>query len=221
MPVRSLLIGLAAAVSLFADGGRASGPGVYSYGGVASTAAVRAVVATVSLLEPGRVESGHVAAWVGVGGPGLGPDGVDEWLQVGVDEFSAGLTGTVYYELKRGQQYRYATLAFDVAVGEQLRLGVVELRSRRGWWRVWVDGKPWGPPVLLPGSHEAWPGQAVAESWTTEATQCNAFAFAFAAVQAESVGTRSWTAFTRPVRFAQDGMAVSFTGKNLTVRHRC
>ena len=31
--------------------------------------------------------SSHVAGWVGVGGPGLGPHGEDEWLQVGLATF--------------------------------------------------------------------------------------------------------------------------------------
>ena len=219
--MRFVLIALGAALSVLAGLGRASPPGVYSYGGVASRSPVRAIVATVTLLEPASVESGHVAAWVGVGGPGLGPGGVDEWVQVGIAEFTAERTGNVYYEIKRGQLYRFGTLPSEVAVGERHTLGVVELRSRPGWWRVWVDGRPWGPPVLLPGSHEAWPGQAMAESWTTGAPQCNSFGFAFAGVEAQSFATGPWTALKNPVRFGQDGFAVSIAGRSLTVRRRC
>ena len=40
-------------------------------------------MATVTMTTGPRVAGGHVAAWVGVGGVGLGPNGTDQWLQVG------------------------------------------------------------------------------------------------------------------------------------------
>jgi hypothetical protein len=61
----------------------------------------------------------------------------------------------------------------------------------------------------------------VAESWTTDATQCNSFGFAFVDVEAKSLTMSSWTGLASPVRFAQDGMAVSYAKKSLTVRHHC
>ena len=42
--------------------------------------------------------SSHVAGWVGVGGPGLGPHGADEWLQVGLATFGDTNEGRLYYE---------------------------------------------------------------------------------------------------------------------------
>src|SRR5688500_5391288 len=46
------------------------------------------VRATFTAIARPYVESGHVAAWVGVGGPGEGPGGADEWLQVGMAGFA-------------------------------------------------------------------------------------------------------------------------------------
>jgi hypothetical protein len=45
--------------------------------------------------------------------------------------------------------------------------------------------------------------------------------FVFAAVEVQAVATSSWTSLTSPIRFAQDGMTVSFGGRDLTVRRRC
>lgn len=44
------------------------------------------------------MKKGFVAAWVGVGGPGLGPNCADEWLQSGYVSFDTG-EQEIYYEL--------------------------------------------------------------------------------------------------------------------------
>ncbi len=43
------------------------------------------ISASLSSLGTPVVESGHVAGWVGVGGPGQGPGGANEWIQVGLN----------------------------------------------------------------------------------------------------------------------------------------
>src|SRR6266704_2315756 len=70
----------------------------YSYAGFAAVQPASGVAATVTSLSPPQVLGGHVAAWVGVGGPGAGPGGSDEWLQAGLSSFSDG-KGRLYYEL--------------------------------------------------------------------------------------------------------------------------
>ncbi len=47
----------------------------YSYAGLASPSHAFGIGATVTPMGPFNVLSGHVAGWVGVGGPGEGPNG--------------------------------------------------------------------------------------------------------------------------------------------------
>src|SRR5829696_2546644 len=80
-PVVGLAVmAFAAALTPAVPRGAARTPG-YSYAGVASAGAVGGVAATLELSGAARIRDGQVAAWVGVGGPGLGRGGVDEWIQ--------------------------------------------------------------------------------------------------------------------------------------------
>jgi hypothetical protein len=198
----------------------AGGVGAYSYGGATSRMPAAGVAATVALLEVPHVRSGHVAGWVGVGGPGLGQGGEDEWIQVGVTGFVGASTGTLYLEVERGSFYRYAPLAAGVAIRDRHRLAVYESSSRPGWWRAAVDGTPVAAPVFLPGSHGKWPGQVMAESWT-EGSACNGFAFSFENVAVRAGGQSSPVSLARPVSFTDGAISVSRSGASLTARDRC
>ena len=69
-----LLIVTAAMVALVgAHSAAACGKRSYAYAGVSGTHAAAGIGAAVSTLSLPRVAEGHVAAFVGVGGPGLGP----------------------------------------------------------------------------------------------------------------------------------------------------
>src|SRR5262249_23678606 len=57
--------------------------GGYSYAGVQDARAASGIRATLVQVDTPRVARGHVAAWVGVGGPGQGAGGRDEWIQIG------------------------------------------------------------------------------------------------------------------------------------------
>jgi hypothetical protein len=167
---------------------RGCGPSGYGYAGVASGAAVRGVGATVSALVRPRVQSGHVAAWVGVGGYGMGPAGRDEWLQLGIAT-SRQFTQRVYVEWARpGKRPRLVVVESGLTVGETRRLAVLELAGRSSWWRAFVDGRPVGPAVHLPGSHGRFPAVATAESWDGGRPACNLFAFRFSALQLTPAG---------------------------------
>ena len=74
------------------------------------------IAATISMLDtPAAVGSDHVAGWVGVGGPGLGPNGEDEWLQVGLATFGDSNEGRLYYELAQpGRAPEYTELASGI-----------------------------------------------------------------------------------------------------------
>jgi len=129
------------------------------------------------------VLAGHVAGWVGVGGPGEGPGGHDEWLQVGLATFPLWDGHDVYYELARpGLPPTYHRVGASLVPGLPVRVAVLEMHSRADWWRVWVDGAPASPPIYLPASHGRWRPVVTAESWDGGASSCNAFLYRFAAI---------------------------------------
>ena len=57
----------------------------YAYAGLASNATAQGIKATVTTLAAAQVPDGHVAGWIGVGGPNAGPNGQAEWLQAGLN----------------------------------------------------------------------------------------------------------------------------------------
>ena len=135
-----------------------------------------------------EVLSGHVAGWVGVGGPGAGPNGTDEWLQVGFSAFPGSSTSSLYYEVAQPHQApRYHEVAAGVPAGSIHKVAIVEIRSRRSWWNVFVDDRPVAEPVYLPGSHGAWRPLATTETWGAGSFVCNRFSYRFGSV---SVATR-------------------------------
>src|SRR6478736_1234182 len=79
----------------------------------------------------------------GIGGPGEGPGGKDEWIQVGYNAIG-GIGGpNLYYEVTRaGGQPTYHQIAANLRVGRPERVAVLELQGRSNWWRVWVNGEP-------------------------------------------------------------------------------
>jgi len=192
-------ISLAAAVSVGAAraGGSSQACGVapYSYAGVIGRGPSRGVMATVAVAAGPQIPHGHVAAWVGVGGVGLGPRGTSEWLQVG---FAATDTTTtqLYYELTRPyKDPAFVALQSRVTVGEHHRFGVIEMERRPNWWRVWLDGSPVTKPIYLPASHERWAPVATSESWNGGVPSCNAFDFRFANIRWSSRAER-WRPLT-------------------------
>src|SRR5689334_23898276 len=146
--LRRLLVALAAvlfSVSAFDAahaGARAkacAGPG-YTYTGVTGDVAASGVAATVTMLAPPQVAAGHVGAWVGVGGRGLGANGTDAWIQTGLAGFADGRT-EAYYEVAIGTSVRYVRVK-TVTPGERHRVAVLEVAGRPSWWRAVVDGRP-------------------------------------------------------------------------------
>jgi hypothetical protein len=172
-------------------------PKGYSYGGLYSDSKASGIAATISMLDRPSVfgSTGHVAGWVGVGGPGLGPGGEDEWLQVGLATFGDSRDGRLYYELARpGSPPRYTELAYGIRPGQKMRLAVLELPFARGFWIV-VSPAGIAGPFYLPRSHRAWAPVVTAESYA-ETTRCNGYAFRFGGVQlADADG--SWDTMRR------------------------
>jgi len=148
----------------------------YSYAGYASRDGVTGVAASIKAVRIPSVESGHAAAWVGVGGIHEGPGGANEWLQAGVAAFP-GVGLRVYVEsFSRGERRRFVDLAHAV-VGRRYRVRIVEIG--RDVWHAVVDGRTVGSPAYLPTTGGSWRAVATAESWAAGHAACNRYAYRF------------------------------------------
>jgi hypothetical protein len=184
-----LTAGLVGVASASACGG-ADG---YSYAGVSATSNASGISAFVDPLGPFDVLNGHVAGWVGVGGPGEGPNGTDEWLQIGVDSLP-GLLSDVYYEVELPNQPPvYHQVQANPVDGQPVKVSVLEMFHRTNWWRVWENGHPVSPPIYLPQSHHRWTPIATAESWDGgTGGACNAFLYSFRQVAITASPGGNW-----------------------------
>jgi hypothetical protein len=221
-PLRRLAVASAAAATALvaAQAAFACGnSGGYSYAGMASPKHAYGITATVTPLGGFQVLAGHVAGWVGVGGPGLGPNGTDEWLQVGFSGFPEFSGNDLYYELTRPNgQPTYHQLATDVPSGKPVKLAVLEVHKRPGFWRVWVDRKPASEPIYLPSSHGRWAPIATAESWDGgSGGMCNDFLYRFRGVSIASFPGGGWKQLltgyrigSASTRLAREGHSASF-----------
>jgi hypothetical protein len=174
---------LALAAAVFVPAALACPKG-YSYAGLYSDSKASGIGATISMLNEPAVFGGsnHVAGWIGVGGPGAGPHGEDEWLQVGLATFGDSNEGRLYYELAQpGHSPRYTELETGIRPGQKLRVAVLELPFARDSWIV-VSPAGIAGPFILPRSHGAWEPIATAESYA-ETTQCNHYAYRFGRLQ--------------------------------------
>ncbi|HXH95964.1 MAG TPA: hypothetical protein VNH40_02030 [Gaiellaceae bacterium] len=190
----ALATGLAAA-GVGAPSASACGSNGYSYAGLAAPARAFGISATVTPLTGFEVVTGHVAGWVGVGGPGLGPNGTDEWLQVGFSGFP-GISGNdVYYELALpGRSATYHQLATGLPSGKPARVAVLEMKRRPNFWRIWLNDRPASQPIYMPGSHGRWAPIATAESWdgSTGDGACNSFLYRFQEVSIAQAPGGGW-----------------------------
>lgn len=187
-----------------ACGADVAGNGGYSYAGHQATRTGHGVRATISFTREAEVAAGHVAGWVGVGGPGQGPNGSDMWIQVGLGAMP-GLGTFLYAEVTRpGRAPAFQLLEENIRVGESRRVAVLEMSKHPETWRVWVNGQPVTEPVHLRGSAERWAPIATAESWNGGQVSCNRFAFRFERVSVAHGRGGSWFAF-RPGYQFRDG----------------
>ena len=201
-------------VSAAPTSARACGDAAYTYAGFSAAHRSYGVAATVTALTVPDVLNGHVAGWIGIGGPGAGPNGTDEWLQVGLSAFS-GDEADLYYELTLpGRPPQYTKVA-DVSAQEPHRLALVEVPRRRSVWQIWVDKRRVGAPIYLPRSHGRWAPIVTAESWNGGAAVCNAFSYRFANVSLRR-GAGSWSPFRRGYRFQDPGYRLEVRRSSFT-----
>jgi len=172
---------LVGAAFVWASSALACGNGGYTYAGVASPSRAFGIGAVITPLPAFNVMSGHVAGWVGVGGPRQGPNGTDEWLQVGFSGFPSLVGSDLYYELTLPNGApTYHQVAADLPFGHSARVAVLEMHSRPNYWRVWVNGSPASQPIHMPASHGRWAPIATAESWDGgSGGSCNGFLYRF------------------------------------------
>jgi hypothetical protein len=178
----------------------------YSYAGFDNSRTAHGVAATLTPLSPPTVEHGHVAAWIGVGGIGLGPHHVTEWLQVGLSATEGATSSNLYYEVARpDDSARFTAVIPSVAVGESHGVAVLEMYGRHSWWQVWVDGRAVTDPIYLPGSHGSWEPQALGESWNAGSRACNEYAYRFDKLYYANHAGGSWRKFRKGVRYDDPG----------------
>lgn len=192
-------------VSLSQQVQNACTPG-YRYAGIQTQQSVSGIEATLVALKNPTVTDGHVAAWVGVGGPDEGARGQDAWIQVGINKVASGGNHLYAEAWIPGYGQAYKDLG-PVRVGQKVRVAVREVPGQPGVWRAWVDGKPVSKPVFLPGSHGRWNADAVSENWSP-AGACNHYAYGFQNVRYARQGG-SWA----PVR---DRATLEDPGTHLT-----
>jgi len=189
-------------------GAGANGSKGYAYAGHQATAVSHGIRATITPTAPAKVAAGHVAGWIGVGGPGQGADGQTMWLQVGIASIPDTPT-MVYAEITRpGRDPQFIPLLENVRVGESHKVAVLEIAGKRNWWRVWLDGKTVTDPILLEGSSNRWRPIATGESWNGGESVCNRFAFRFDGVAIASSPGGGWYAFTPGYLFQDRGFGV-------------
>jgi hypothetical protein len=186
MKTRRLLVVTVAVAALALVGSVATasacGQDGYSYAGLGAPTVGSGISAIITPLGPFAISNGHVAGWVGIGGPGEGPHGTNEWLQIGLSGFP-GLYTDVYYEVTRPHQGPvYHELMANPPADRPYRFAVLE--NRPNWWRVWFNGKPVSPSIYLPQSHDQFEPIATAESWDGgTGGACNNFLYSFQRVK--------------------------------------
>ena len=171
----------------------------YSYAGLAAPTHAYGISALITPLDAFNILNGHVAGWVGVGGPGQGPGGTNEWLQIGLSGFPGVNGSDIYYEVTQPGRYpTYHQVDADLPVGTPVKVSVLEMHNRPDWWRVWVNHKPASAPIRLPESHARWSPIATAESWDGgTGGACNAFLYRFRHVSVAHVAGGGWHPLNR------------------------
>jgi hypothetical protein len=213
-PLLGVLVGAAVVAALVGAATKASAGSAcvstlsengYSYAGHQATYRGHGVRATITMTRAPSVDVGHVAGWVGVGGPGQGADGEDAWIQAGIASMP-GVDPVIYAEITRGgRPPEFVLVEEGVAYGRPHRLAVLEMSGRPGWWRVWVDDQAVTDPVRMRGSSGRWAPIATAESWNAGTAQCNEFDFRFERVSVSYGGGGSWRPFVPGYRFLDGG----------------
>ena len=172
----------------------------YTYAGHQSGYRGHGIRATITPLRVPSMAAGHVASWVGVGGPGQGANGEDAWIQVGIARVAGG-ESFIYAEITRAGTPELRVLETSATTGRSHSFAVLEMRDRRDRWRVWVDGQPVTEPIHVKGSSGRWAPIATAETFNGGQQVCNRFSFRFERVSISYGAGGSWRPFVSAHRF--------------------
>jgi hypothetical protein len=183
----------------------------YAYAGAEESRTRAGIRASIGTVSAPKVESGHVAGWVGVGGPNAGPGGAAEWLQAGYSGFDTG-QAEIYYEVGvPGKQPTYHTIEAGLRPTEHHLVSVLETRGKAGTWRVWVDDEPASQAFALVGSHGRLVPQAIGEDWRGS-RRCNHFEYSFTRIQVAAAPGGAWAAPRRGYTYRSVGYRATKTG---------
>jgi len=202
MPKTLRLLLVTSAVAFVSLGGAARalacGHGGYSYAGMGAPSRGFGISAVVTPLSTFNVLNGHVAGWVGVGGPGERPNGNDEWIQVGLSGFPGVVGSDIYYEVALPHHYpTYHQVTAGLPADKPVKVTVLEMHKRPNVWRVWLNGKAVSQPIYMPGSHGRWSPIATAESWDGgSGGTCNTFLYRFRHVSIAHAPGGGWHQLT-------------------------
>ena len=176
----------------------ACGSNGYSYAGLVASQRAFGISAMVTSVDDFDILHGHVAAWVGVGGPGEGPGGTNEWLEVGLSRFPGVIGSDVYYEVALPGRFPvYHQIASSLPAGKAVEVAVLEMHNRPDHWRVSLNGRPVSRPIRLPGSHDRWSPIATAESWDGgPGHPCNTFLYHFRRLELAHAAGGGWHLFS-------------------------
>jgi hypothetical protein len=216
------VLALAVLAATPAEGGstHANGCGVesFEYAGLQAANTAHGVSATIGTTIAPAVSDGHVGGWIGLGGTSAGPNGKAEWIQTGLAAFQSDDTSHMYYEVTvAGSTPRYVELASHIRAGISHRFAVLEMAGRKSTWRVWVDSRPVSPPIYLPGSHDTWYPQVVAENWNGGTGACNTYSYRFGNVNLAQQSGGSWQPLGGSSEFQDPGyhvVAISHTPRS-------
>jgi hypothetical protein len=189
----TVLVSAILAIPAFAGTASAACDG-YTYAGLMSVTPQAGVSATITALDAPSVRGGHVAAWVGVGGEGLGPGTSDEWFQAGLVVVEGDDLAAYYEIVTPGSEPRQVVVRRSLAVGRSYRVAIRESRFRPEWWAAWLDRTRVSPWIHLPASHGAWRAVATAEGLDDGDRACNGFAFRFSNVLTRPSWAIEWSA---------------------------
>ena len=152
------------------------------------------------------VDVGHVAGWVGVGGPGQGADGEDAWIQAGIASMP-GMDPVIYAEITQGSGApEFIPIEQGVAFGRppQARrprdVGPAGLVARVG--RRPGRDRPRAACTAPRGAGRRSPPP---RAGTPGRPTCNEFGFRFERVSVSYGGGGSWRPFVPGHRFLNGG----------------
>ena len=195
--VISILLAAGTAVATALGGAApasACGSNGYSYAGLGAPKPAFGISAMVRSVENFDLVQGHVAGWVGVGGPGEGPGGTNEWLQVGLSGFPGVVGSDIYYEVSLPGRYPvYHKVASSLPAGHAIKVTVLAMHDHPERWRVAVNGRAVSPPIRLPHSFGRWTPLATAESWDGgTGGACNSFLYDFRHLEVAHAAGGGW-----------------------------